>query len=227
MFFIYLINTFVEINLKDMKTSVTMIRKMGDFEIHQRTKDGMFNATSLLKQYNNGKRGKEVNAFLKNSTTIEFINALQDSEEVDTRNIVSVCKGGKPNNQGTWMHPYLFIDFAMWINPKFKVSVIKFVYDELIKNRHNAGDNYRLLSESGVKLKGYNFSEVATAMNWIVFDIKGKNLRQSATQEELKELSDIQTKLSFAIDMNYITSYPQLIREMQEMYRIKKRKTPF
>ena len=188
-----------------MKTSVTMIRKIGDFEIHQRTKDGMFNATSLLKQYNKGKRGKEVNAFLKNSTTIEFINALQ----------------------GTWMHPYLFIDFAMWINPKFKVSVIKFVYDELIKNRHNAGDNYRLLSESGVKLKGYNFSEVATAMNWIVFDKKGKNLRQTATQEELKELSDIQTKLSFAIDMKYITSYPQLIREMQEMYRIKKRKTPF
>jgi hypothetical protein len=210
-----------------MKTSVTMIRKMGDFEIHQRTKDGMFNATSLLKQYNNGKRGKEVNAFLKNSSTIEFIESLQESEELDTRNIVSVCKGGNSNNQGTWMHPYLFIDFAMWINPKFKVSVIKFVYDELIKSRHNAGDNYRLLSESGVKLKGYNFSEVATAMNWIVFDKKGKNLRQTATQEQLKELSDIQTKLSFAIDMKYITSYPQLICEMQEMYRIKKRKTPF
>ena len=125
------------------------------------------------------------------------------------------------------MHPYLFIDFAMWINPKFKVQVIKFVYDELIKNRHSAGDNYKLLSASGVKLKGYNFSEVATAMNWIVFDKKGKNLRQNATESQLKELSDVQTKLSFAIDMGYIRTYSKLIFEMQEMYRIKKRKTPF
>lgn len=210
-----------------MKTSVTMIRKMGEFEVHQRTKDGMFNATSLLKQWNKGKRGKEVNAFLKNSSTIEFIESLQESEELDTRNIVTVSKGGNTENQGTWMHPYLFIDFAMWINPKFKVSVIKFVYDELIKQRHEAGDNYIMLSSSGVKLKGYKFTEVAIAMQWIVYGKTGKNLRQTATQEQLKELNEIQLKLSFAIDMGYIKSYSQLLNEMREMYRIKKSKTPF
>jgi hypothetical protein len=210
-----------------MKTSVTMVRKMGEFEVHQRTKDGMFNATSLLKQWNKGKRGKEVNAFLKNSSTIEFIESLQESEELDTRNIVTTLKGGNAENQGTWMHPYLFIDFAMWINPKFKVSVIKFVYDELIKQRHEAGDNYIILSSSGVKLKGYKFTEVAKAMQWIVYNKTGKGLRQTATQEQLKELNEIQLKLSFAIDMGYIKSYNQLIGEMREMYRIKKSKTPF
>lgn len=210
-----------------MKTSVTMVRKMGEFEVHQRTKDGMFNATSLLKQWNNGKRGKEVNAFLKNSSTIEFIQSLQESEELDTRNIVTVSKGGNTENQGTWMHPYLFIDFAMWINPKFKVSVIKFVYDELIKQRHEAGDNYIMLSSSGVKLKGYKFTEIAIAMQWIVYGKTGKNLRQTASQEQLKELNELQLKLSFAIDMGYIKSYHQLVEEMREMYRIKKRKTPF
>ena len=35
-----------------MKTSVIMIRKMGDFDVHQRTKDGYFNATTRLKQWN-------------------------------------------------------------------------------------------------------------------------------------------------------------------------------
>lgn len=210
-----------------MKTSVTMVRKMGEFEVHQRTKDGMFNATSLLKQWNKGKRGKEVNAFLKNSSTIEFIESLQESEELDTRNIVTVSKGGNTENQGTWMHPYLFIDFAMWINPKFKVSVIKFVYDELIKQRHEAGDNYILLSASGVKLKGYKFTEVAKAMQWIVYGKTGKNLRQTATQEQLTELNDIQKKLSFAIDMNYIRTYEQLILEMRKMYKIKYLTSPF
>ncbi len=35
-----------------MKTNKIMIRKMGQFDVHQRTKDGMFNATALLSQYN-------------------------------------------------------------------------------------------------------------------------------------------------------------------------------
>lgn len=209
-----------------MKTNVIMNRSMGGFKVTQRTKDSMFNATQLAKQWNevNQKGRKDVSNFLDNDNTNSFLEALAEEENLNTRNLV-IKKRGKYG--GTWMHPYLFIKFAMWLNPKFEVQVIKFVYDELIKNRHSAGDNYKMLSASGVKLKGYNFSEVATAMQWIVFDKKGKNLRQSASQEELKELSDIQTKLSFAIDMGYITSYPKLISEMQEMYRIKKRKTPF
>lgn len=35
-----------------MKTSVTLMRTMGEFEVNQRTSDGMFNATILLKQWN-------------------------------------------------------------------------------------------------------------------------------------------------------------------------------
>jgi hypothetical protein len=206
---------------------------MGDFKVNQRTNDSMFNATNLLDQWNiskglKGRKGKRIDDFLKLKSTHNFIEALKDElKNTDDSRYSEIHKSTRGKNSGTWMHPYLFIDFAMWINPKFKVKVIKFVYDELIKNRHTAGDNYKLLSQSGNKLKGYNFSEIATAMNWIVFDKKGKNLRQNASQEELKELSDIQTKLCFAIDMRYIQSYPKLIYQMQEMYRIKKRKTSF
>lgn len=111
----------------------------------------------------------------------------------------------------------------MWLNPNFKLSVIRFVYDELIKNRNEAGDMYRSLSSSGMKLQGYNFKEVATALQWLVFGTTGKNLRQTATQEQLKELSDTQTKLAFAIDMGYISSYPQLLGEMRRMWAVKKK----
>lgn len=207
-----------------MKTSVVMIRKMGDFKVHQRTKDGMFNATNLLKQFNKGERGKEVNDFLNNKKTIEFVGAIEDAENLNTEKVVLSTRG---KNGGTWMHPYLFIDFAMWINPKFKVNVIRFVYDELIKQRHNAGDNYIKLSQSGVKLNGYNFPMVATAMNWIVFGQKGKQQRQKATQDELMELNQIQTQLSFAIDMGYIKTFDELMKEMRKMWKIKQNKTPF
>lgn len=119
------------------------------------------------------------------------------------------------------MHPFLFIDFAMWINPKFKLSVIKFVYDQLIKQRNNAGDNYISLSASGVKLKGYDFREVAIAMQWIVFNKRGKNLRQTANEQQLQELNKLQSDLSFLIDNSYITSYSQLLKDMRKMYNKK------
>lgn len=35
-----------------MKTNQNMIRPMGEFKVTQRTKDGFFNATELLKQWN-------------------------------------------------------------------------------------------------------------------------------------------------------------------------------
>ena len=212
-----------------MKTNVIMHRSMGNLSVLQRTKDGMFNATLLLKEWNKiTGTNKKLDHFFENKATQEFIDALLESEDLHTRNSVYVkSRASRGDNAGTWMHPYLFIDFSMWINPKFKVQVIKFVYDELIKNRHIAGDNYKMLSESGVKLKGYNFSEVATAIQWIVFGKKGKNLRQHADQEQLKELSDLQTKLSFAIDMGYISNYDMLLSEMREIWKRKNKNSPF
>lgn len=39
-----------------MKTNVNVIRKLNDFDVVQRTKDSMFNATALLRQWNDEKR---------------------------------------------------------------------------------------------------------------------------------------------------------------------------
>lgn len=204
-----------------MKTSVNMIREMGQYQVVQRTKDAMFDATHLLKQWNKDHGRKDISDFLSNKATKEFIQAIADAENLNTGKVVLSRKGKKG---GTWMHPYLFIDFAMWINPSFKVQVIKFVYDQLIQQRHLAGDNYVSLSASGLKLDGYDFRGVATAMNWIVFGSKAKNLRQTASQDQLQELADLEKKLSFAIDMGYIKTYDALIDEMRKIWNQKNRK---
>ena len=41
------------------------------------------------------------------------------------------------------MSSLLFIDFAIWLNPSFKVQVLKFVYDQLIKQRHDTDAELR------------------------------------------------------------------------------------
>ena len=141
-----------------MKTNQVLTRKMGQFDVLQRTKDGMFNATTLLKQWNKyAGQNKEVTHFFANNSTKEFIETIQKREfpvpgitsSADYKCVYIKTKGGKDRG-ATWMHPYLFIDFSMWLNPEFKYDVIRFVYDELIKYRNSAA---RLFPEDQQKFK--------------------------------------------------------------------------
>lgn len=48
-----------------METNNIVVRPMGQFNVEQRTKDGMFNATDLLKQWNKEKKdSKSASEFL-------------------------------------------------------------------------------------------------------------------------------------------------------------------
>ena len=209
-----------------------MVRKMGGFDILQRTKDGYFDANALLVQWNKKPNNKKKNMvdFKNSKATNEFLEVLNEEiAQTENSTMAILEKKGRNTSKGrtkdeVWMHPYLFIDFCMWLNPKFKLAIIKAVYDGLIKTRIEAGDNYKTLSSSLVKLKGYSFQEVAKAIQWIVYNKVGKDLRQTATEEQLSEINEIQTKLAFAIDMNYITSYNQLLEEMRKMYNKKYQK---
>lgn len=206
-----------------MKTSVNMVRKMGNFEVLQRTKDGMFNATELLKQWNNvpGNPKRDLSKFWESSKVDEFLKALVDEGVLNTPKEGYLKSRGR-YSEGTWMHPYLFIKFAMWLNPRFEVKVIRFVYDQLIEQRHAAGDMYRTLSNAAKQLPGVDYRRIAKGLNYIVFGRhESGTLRQIATTKQLTELSEIQNKLAFAVDMGYIKTFQGLIDEMKKIYQAK------
>lgn len=70
-----------------MKTNQNMVRRMGEFDVVQRTKDSMFNATTLLNQWNKySGQSKEVSKFFENENTKEFITALITEEKLNTPN---------------------------------------------------------------------------------------------------------------------------------------------
>ncbi|MDA3778641.1 MAG: KilA-N domain-containing protein [Bacteroidales bacterium] len=219
-----------------MKTSVNMIRKMGGFEVTQRTKDNMFNATTLLKQWNKkqGNADLRISKFLNQQKTKEFLSVMneelgRDNQPIPNNQVVrklnaKTDKNGNKISGEYWMHPFLFMDFAMWLNPKFKYNVIKFVYDQLIEYRHDAGDMYKGLANAVSKFKNVNYSQIAKGLNWITFDKHEKGIRQTATQLQLKELTDLQKTLAFALDMDYIKSYKALISEMRRLYHIRNNK---
>lgn len=222
--------------LDDMKTNVIMMRPMGQFEVQQRTSDGYFDANALLMQWNKqkGVAVRKMAEYLESKKTKEFIEALENDSSLRGENESGGFKAvirikGKTTKDGrvadkVFLHPFCFIDFSMWLNPTFKLQVIKFVYDELIKNRHLAGDNYNVLTAALAAMPDVDYKKVATAIQWIVFNRTGKNLRQQATQEQLSEISDIESKLAYAINMGFIKSYDELIITMRKMYNDKYQK---
>lgn len=219
-----------------MKTNVTMVRQLDVYNVEQRTKDGMFNATGLIKQWNeSGNVKKDLDDFLNNANTKAFISALSDDivvnqqlpnpqkngelKTVNSKTVADTIINATRGRYGmTWMHPYLFIKFAMWLNPRFEVQVIKFVYDELMELRNNAGDGYKVLTAAVSVFPDVDYPYIAMALNYIVFGEHHEGIRQTATVGQLKELRDIQSNLAFAVGRGFITSYQALITEMRKMW---------
>ena len=216
-----------------MITNQLMLRKMGNFDVIQRTSDSFFNATKLLKQWNNrpGVERKMDNYF-NSEKTKEFINTIMERENLHTPKMVYVkSRASRGDNSGTWMSPMLFIDFAMYINPSFKYDVLKFVYDKMIDYRNKAGDAYKILAKNVQKLVGNNFmppamKHIGEAINWIIFNCHEKDLRNKfGSEEKQNELYQFEIKVATLIDEGFITSYDDLIKYLRSQYS--RRNKPF
>ena len=230
---------------------------MGSFIVDQRTKDGMFNATALLKQWNLHTQNsgyvkqKDLKDFFVNKNTQEFIDALieeeflntqnspylksQDSEDVKQRNSVDkttyrksvyVSSRGKYSG-GTWMHPILFVKFAMWLNPRFEVQVIKFVYDQMIKYRNDAGDAYRELSTAIYGLVGKDFmptamAKVSKGINFIIFGNHFPMIRNANGEEMVqRQLYELERKVADLINDGFLTSFDGVMDYLRMKWRQK------
>lgn len=211
-----------------MKTNVNIIRKLNEFEVIQRTKDGMFNATELLKQWNktSGQK-KDVSHYFSNDATKQLIDEMKADHGITgttDNELFTKVRGGQA--QGTWMHPYLFIDFAMWLNPKFKLQVIKFVYDELIKHRNLSGEYYNKLCSAIAKFDGADYRETGRILNFVVFNKHEKQIRNSATPEQQNDLQQLERDLCNYIENGFIKSFEQFKEFMREQWRKRHLKYP-
>lgn len=203
-----------------MKTNQIMTRKMGEFNVYQRTSDAYFNASSLMQQWNetNHSKQKEVRKYFDLKQTKDFLEELSkkpNGEKGDTDNqLVIVIKGKKTKKGQTpdeyWMHPYVFLDYAMWINPRFRVEVIEFVYDQLITLRNQIGDEYREFSACCAKIgcvTPEDYKVMARCLNCAVLGrSRQSNQRNELTVEESEDLKRVYTMFIGAVDNSWINS---------------------
>lgn len=300
-----------------MKTNQIMRRQLGAMEVQQRTKDGMFNATAFLQQWNEERNeSRRIVEFLRNDNTQEFIEALAedlgkesntpkkgdlklienqevanvensphlgviDNQHVTNTENPPLLKGiekqeisntwnpvcfelsesqqvpihwnssklkltnnqqvtkqqkrefkppktvmvtARGNNGGTWMHPLLFIKFAMWLNPRFEVQVLKFVQDKMLQYRNDAGEAYKELSSAVGRIVGKDhmrevMKTVGKGINYILWNSHEDGERNNHAEEsEMRRLFDYERHIASLINDEFIGNAEQLMTYLRRQW---------
>ena len=93
-------------------------RQIDNNIIQQRMLDGYINATAICKA---AKKNFADYRRLKN--TNEFLDELSAEMEIPITALIQTIKGGVPELQGTWVHPYVATNLAQWASAKTAVKV--------------------------------------------------------------------------------------------------------
>lgn len=170
-----------------METQVIMKRELFGMAISQQSKSEFFSATDLSKAGNKWRRINNLSDFnlaqyLKSKSAIEFIDELKSKYG-------KVIIKGRGRNSNTWVHPLLFIDIALAINPKLKIEVYEWLFDNLIKYRNDSGDSYKQMAAAIFSRypnkRGYT-EYLKRIANYIKSQLKVKDW-ETATEEQLKK----------------------------------------
>jgi len=218
-----------------MNTNQVMIRPLDNLKVEQRTKDGMFNATDLLRQWNspenlntheNGDyKKKDIDNYLSLKSTQEYLKALISEENLDKKNPAYVSVRGK--NGGTWMHPLLFIDFAMWLSPTFKVKVLKFVSDQMLSYRNEAGEAYKKLASAVRTIVKSNemqktMQTIAKGLNWIIVGKHEHMIRNEyGTEEKQREYFELERQVAMLIEDGFLKSGDAVVNYLRSKFQKK------
>lgn len=231
-----------------MKTTVTMEskdRELFGITIRQDTKSQFLSITDLQEAYTRariekGWNDRRIEHILSNNESAERIYYILEKqgfiktgfpvfmEEVKSTSLVKVMKKygvyktvGARNNKHVSCNPYIWVLLALELNPEIYATVVMWLTDNLIINRIEAGDRYNELCRAASIFDNVDYRIIAKGLNYIVFNVHETLLRNKATQEQLKELDDLQKSLAFAINMGYIKSFEHLIDGMRLLYQKK------
>lgn len=101
-----------------------LCKVIGGKSIRAREVDHYVNATELCKA-----TGKKWNDYFRNKNTEQFLEALAPVAGIPATELIQTRQGGKPSEQGTWIHPRVVIHFAQWASAEFAAAVTGWVLE--------------------------------------------------------------------------------------------------
>ena len=215
-------------------------RNLFEITIRQETKTGFLNLSDLQEAYTrarvlNGWSDKRVDDIMSSKANIERIYYILKERDlittefsafiqnVENIGLIKYLKStgfykttGARHTRTTWCDPYIWVLIAMELNPALYAKVVLWLGDKLIINRIEAGNFYKGLTHAISKFKDVDYVKLAKALNYKVFGKHETGIRNLATKEELKKLTELESKIAFAIDMGYIKSFNDCIEAVNK-----------
>lgn len=169
-----------------MKVNTITVSKLGTYNVYQRTSDGMFNATKLLKQWNERNKNKrELSKFWSQGNVKQYLMNIEN-------NCFEKNKGSRGMNSGTWMRYDLFFYFTMWLSPYFHYYIIKMFID-------NGGEISDTINDIS-----YNYNTFTYVLKLMKYNNVYKIGKTNNISKRISDLEEIygQLKLIYLIEKN-------------------------
>jgi hypothetical protein len=229
-----------------MKTNVIMKssdRILFGQVIRQETKTGMLNISDLetiaaKRNALNGYSIKQTSELISRKDNIERIFYILKKqniinidistfiEQVESNGIITTLKKvgawkttGARQTKTSYANGYIWLLLALEFSPEIYGESVIWLGDSLIINRIEAGNMYIGLGNAVSKFKNVDYSKMAKALNYIIFDKHETGIRNTGNQSQLKALEDLEKNLAFAIDMGLIKSFDEVITLMRKEYK--------
>jgi hypothetical protein len=192
-----------------MKTAVIMKRELMGIEVRQNHKTKMFNANDLHKIGNEHRKviglpPKQLAHYFGLDSTGELIKELCLTEVCRLADAKQSTKG---KYGGTWVHPVIFVDLAMWYSPKLRVQIIKWALDSLMEARDESGDSFNRMNSTLARVfkdefnGPISFIKAAKAIAAACGVGEGPDKWQRASEEQLKLRQSIQDNIELIADL--------------------------
>jgi hypothetical protein len=226
--------------LKNIIIKSTADRNLFGVTIKQQADTGMLCLTDLKESYMHGRVEKgwghrEITDFVqyrpfqeKVYYTLKELGFMNKSihlfiENIESKGFIKYMKElGVYKTKGTraemqiYCNPYLWVMFAMELNPEIYAKVVIWLTDDLLFNRLEACSNYREMNEQikdKLKLDKDDYLvyvEVATLINTKVFGKHINGIRNLATKDQLKLINKIEVTIADLLRIGMLKDFKDI-----------------
>lgn len=186
-----------------------MERQIMGVTVRQNHKTKMFNANDLHKLANEhrkveGLKPKQLAQYFELEGTQELMKEVCLTEVLKLEDVKKSTRG---KQGGTWVHPILFVDLAMWYSPKLKVRIINWVLDGLMEIRDESGESFKRMNSVLSRTfptefeNPLSFIKVSRAIALACNVGEGQDKWQKATKEQLELRDSIQRNIELIADL--------------------------
>lgn len=199
------------LNLSDLQEAYTRARIQNGWS-DRRIEDILSSKFNIERIYyllkEQGFINTEISAFMRETENTGFLKYLKQLGAYKTT--------GARQTKTTWCNPYIWVLVAMELNPMLYARVVMWLGDKLCLNRIEAGNFCKELNRAVYSIKDVDFVKLAIALNRKIFGKHETGIRNTGTKEQLKKLTELETKIAFLIDMGYENTMNGVLKAIEK-----------